>query len=155
MTVTRVHQDPDALTVTLVAEFPAPVERVWQLWADPRQLERWWGPPGCRTTVHEHDLVPGGLVTYVMALPDGDESGGWWRVETVDAPWSLSFGDGWAGSDVPTTAVRVVLAEQDAGTRMEIRSTFTSREQMEEILRMGAVEGLRAAVGQIDALLAA
>jgi uncharacterized protein YndB with AHSA1/START domain len=155
MTVTRVDTDLEALTVTLVAEFPAPVQRVWQLWADPRQLERWWGPPGCRATVHEHDLVPGGLVTYVMALPGGKESGGWWRVETVDPPSSLSFTDGWAGSDEPTTAIRVLLTEQEGGTRMEIRSTFTSREQMEELVRMGAVEGLKAAVGQIDDLLAA
>ena len=45
MTVTAVRKDPDALTMTLTAEFEASPERVWQLWADPRQLERWWGPP--------------------------------------------------------------------------------------------------------------
>ena len=45
MTVTAVRKDPDTLTMTLDAEFEAPPERVWQLWADPRQLERWWGPP--------------------------------------------------------------------------------------------------------------
>ena len=45
MTVTAVHKDPDALTMTLTAEFDASPERVWELWADPRQLERWWGPP--------------------------------------------------------------------------------------------------------------
>lgn len=50
MTVTRVDKDYDRLTITFVADFDAPVERVWQLWADPRQLERWWGPPSmpCR-----------------------------------------------------------------------------------------------------------
>ena len=45
MTVTAVRKDPDALTMTLTAEFEASPERVWDLWADPRQLERWWGPP--------------------------------------------------------------------------------------------------------------
>lgn len=45
MTVTSSHKDPDALTMTITAEFDAPVERVWQLWENPRQLERWWGPP--------------------------------------------------------------------------------------------------------------
>ena len=43
MTVTTVRKDPEALTMTLTAEFEASPERVWQLWADPRQLERWWG----------------------------------------------------------------------------------------------------------------
>ena len=37
MTVTSVDKDFDDLTLTLVADFDAPIERVWQLWADPRQ----------------------------------------------------------------------------------------------------------------------
>ena len=36
MTVLSSHKDPDALTLTIVAEFDASVERVWQVWEDPR-----------------------------------------------------------------------------------------------------------------------
>jgi uncharacterized protein YndB with AHSA1/START domain len=43
MTVIAVERDSVALTLTIMSEFAAPVERVWQVWADPRQLERWWG----------------------------------------------------------------------------------------------------------------
>jgi uncharacterized protein YndB with AHSA1/START domain len=43
MSIVSVEKDYDRLRLILVAEFDAPVERVWQLWADPRQLERWWG----------------------------------------------------------------------------------------------------------------
>jgi uncharacterized protein YndB with AHSA1/START domain len=43
MTVTSVDKDFDSLTLTLVADFAVSPERVWQLWADPRKLERWWG----------------------------------------------------------------------------------------------------------------
>src|SRR5258707_15427624 len=47
MSVISVVKDFDSLSLILVAGFDAPIERVWQLWADPRQLERWWGPgPG-------------------------------------------------------------------------------------------------------------
>ena len=42
MSVTSVDKDFESLTLTLVADFDARTERVWQLWADPRQLERWW-----------------------------------------------------------------------------------------------------------------
>ncbi|MGJ3561418.1 SRPBCC family protein [Streptomyces sp. INA 01156] len=45
MTVTSVDKDLDHLTLTVIADFTAPVEKVWQLWADPRQLERWRGLP--------------------------------------------------------------------------------------------------------------
>ena len=42
VSVTSIDKDFDSLTFTLVADFDAPPERVWRLWADPRQLERWW-----------------------------------------------------------------------------------------------------------------
>ena len=50
MTVTAVQKDPVNLTLTLTAEFDATPERVWELWSDPRQLERWWGPPSYPAT---------------------------------------------------------------------------------------------------------
>jgi uncharacterized protein YndB with AHSA1/START domain len=59
MSVTSVEKDYENLALTVVADFDAPVERVWQLWADPRQLERWWGPPTFPATVEGHDLTPG------------------------------------------------------------------------------------------------
>jgi uncharacterized protein YndB with AHSA1/START domain len=160
MSVISIEQDLDALTLTLVAHFAAPPERVWQLWADPRALERWWGPPTHPVVVEEHDLTPGGAVTYLMTGPDGERHRGWWRVTSVDPPTSLEFVDGFAdpdgtpSSDLPTSAVHVQLSGREGGTRMVLRSTFDSREQMERLLGMGVAEGLRASVGQMDALLA-
>ena len=160
MGVTSVNKDFDSLTLTLVADFDAPIERVWQLWADPRQLERWWGPPSHPATVEQHDLTPGGEVTYFMTGPEGERYRGWWRVASVNPPKSLEFTDGFADkdgtpiADMPTTTVRMQLTEHDGGTRMEVRSVFDSREQMEQLMRMGAAEGLQQAVGQMDALLA-
>jgi uncharacterized protein YndB with AHSA1/START domain len=160
MTVTSIVKDLDNLTLTLVAEFDAPVERVWQLWADPRQLERWWGPPTYPATVHAHDLTPGGAVAYVLTGPRGETTRGWWRVTSVDPPKSLEFTDGFADhdgtpiADGPTIAVQVRLSEHDGGTRMVVRSVFDSREQMERLDRMGAMEVFEQSVGQMDALLA-
>ncbi|OMI40443.1 SRPBCC family protein [Streptomyces sparsogenes] len=159
MSVTRVDKDLDNLTLTLIADFTAPVDRVWQLWADPRQLERWWGPPTYPATVEQYDLTPGGEVTYFMTGPEGDKHHGWWRVASVNPPTSLEFLDGFAHEDgkpndeMPTTTMRVRLTEHDGGTRMELRSVFDSREQMERMAEMGMVEGLRQAVGQMDAQL--
>ncbi|MFC9125886.1 SRPBCC domain-containing protein [Streptomyces sp. NPDC057099] len=161
MTVTSVDKDLDHLTLTLIADFAAPVERVWRLWADPRQLERWWGPPTYPATVEQHDLTPGGEVTYFMTGPEGDRHRGWWRITSVTAPTALEFTDGFADDDgtpkddMPTISVRVALTEHGGGTRMEMRSLFDSREQMEQLVTMGMEEGLKEAVGQIDALLAA
>jgi uncharacterized protein YndB with AHSA1/START domain len=159
MSVTRVEKDFERLTLTVVADFDAPIERVWRLWADPRLLERWWGPPSYPATVEVHDLTPGGEVTYFLTGPQGEKSHGWWRITSVDPPKSLEFTDGWADhdgkpiADMPTTRVRMQLTERDGGTRMELRSIFDSREQMERMVRLGAIEGFAQAIGQMDALL--
>jgi uncharacterized protein YndB with AHSA1/START domain len=160
MTVTNVHKDPVALTMTVTAEFDAPVERVWQLWDDPRQLERWWGPPTHPATFVTHDLTAGGEATYFMTSPEGDRYHGWWRVLHVDPPRVLEVEDGFGDSagnpnpDMPTTRMRVTLAERDGGgTAVDIHSTFLSLEHMEQLIAMGVEEGLLAAMGQMDALI--
>jgi len=160
MSVTSVDKDLDNRTLTLLADFDAPIERVWELWANPRLLERWWGPPTYPATVEEHDLTPGGAVTYFMTGPEGDRHRGWWRITSVEPPSSLEFTDGFAGEDgtpnpdMPTTTVRVQLTDREGGTRMELRSVFDTREHMEQLMNMGMAEGLQQAVGQMDALLA-
>ena len=161
MTVTSIDKDLEGLSLTLIADFHAPIERVWELWADPRKLERWWGPPTYPATFQEHDLSPGGGAAYFMTGPGGDRHHGWWRITSVDAPKALEFTDGFADedgtpkADMPATTVRMQLTEHDGGTRMELRSDFASKEEMEQLITMEMDVGLREAVGQMDALLAA
>jgi uncharacterized protein YndB with AHSA1/START domain len=161
VSIVSVEKDVDRLTLVLVADFDAPIERVWELWADPRQLERWWGPPTHPATVERHELAAGGQVTYVMTGPAGEQSRGWWRITSVDPPRSLEFTDGWAtrngtpNPDTPTTAVWMRLTERDRGTRMELRFGFASPEHMEQLERRGAFEVFPQSVRQMDALLAA
>ena len=50
MTVWSVDKNPEAKTMVITAEFNTSITNVWQLWADPRLLERWWGPPGFAAT---------------------------------------------------------------------------------------------------------
>jgi uncharacterized protein YndB with AHSA1/START domain len=160
VSIVSVQKDYDALSLVVVAEFDAPIERVWELWADPRQLERWWGPPGHPATFERHELTAGGGAGYFIAGPGGEASRGWWRVTAVDPPRSLDFVDGWAHRDgtpnaeAPTTAAQVRLSERDGGTRMELRFAFASREHMDQLRRLGAFELFEQSIGQMDALLA-
>lgn len=156
MTVIAVDRDPAALTLTIVSEFDAPVERVWQVWGDPRQLERWWGPPNYPATVVDHHLTTGGRVTYYMTAPDGEKLHGWWRVNSVDAPRALEFEEGCGppNENLPATSAEVRLAEAAGKTTMTIITRFASISDMEQLLGMGKGEGTRQAVGQIDAILA-
>jgi uncharacterized protein YndB with AHSA1/START domain len=157
----QIEQDPAARTLTVTARFEAPVERVWQLYADPRQLERWWGPPSYPATVLDHDLSPGGRVSYVMTGPEGEKHGGWWRVISVEAPRLLEVEDGFADDSgepnpaMPTCLMRTTLEPDGSGTLLRTVTTFPSTEAMERMVGMGMVEGITQAVQQIPAVLAA
>ncbi|WP_369133489.1 SRPBCC domain-containing protein [Modestobacter sp. I12A-02662] len=159
MPVVSTTPDTEQLTLTLVAEFAAPPERVWQLWTDPRQLERWWGPPGWPATFTEHDVTVDGSSRYFMTGPNGEKAHGWWRVLAVDEPRSLEFEDGFSDEtgapspDLPVVQGRVELAEAAGGTRMTVVSRFATEEQMAQLGEMGMFEGMSEAIGQIDELL--
>jgi uncharacterized protein YndB with AHSA1/START domain len=161
MSVTSIVKDREAKTMTISAEFDAAVDRIWELWADPRQLERWWGPPTYPATVEDHDLTPGGSVTYFMTGPEGDTHRGWWKVVSLDPPHRLEFEDGFADADgnpnpdLPVMTIRVSIeSEPNDRTRMIIETTFPSLEAMDQMVAMGMEEGINAAVSQIDQLLA-
>jgi uncharacterized protein YndB with AHSA1/START domain len=161
MTVTAVHKDPKALTMTITTELDASVDRVWQLWSDPRQLERWWGPPTYPATFTKHDLTPGSRVEYHMTGPEGDQPKGYWDVLETDAPRRLLVRDGFANDDgtpneeMGTGEMQVTIEEiGDGRTRMSIENRFPSTEAMEQLLAMGQEQGMTEALGQIDAILA-
>jgi uncharacterized protein YndB with AHSA1/START domain len=158
MTVTAVRKDTEALTMTLDAEFDASPERVWQLWSDPRQLERWWGPPAYPATFTAHDFRVGGRSEYHMTGPDGPTPTGYWQIIDLDPPRTMKiedgFGDDWP-SEMPGPGGMNITIEPigDGRTRMTIESTFPDAAAMEQLLAMGQEEGLTEAVGQIDAIL--
>jgi uncharacterized protein YndB with AHSA1/START domain len=161
MPIVRVDKDLDNHRMTVVAEYDAPTERVWQLYADPRQLERFWGPPAWPATVVDHDLSPGGRVTYFMTGPGGEKSAGYWDVLEVDPPRRFVVEDGFADDAgrpnpaMPKTRMELALADRaGGGTTMTVVSTFASTDAMTQMLEMGMEEGMREAMGQIDPILA-
>ncbi len=161
MTVTAVEKNAEDLYLTITTELDASPDRVWQLWADPRQLERWWGPPTYPATFTSHDFRAGGRADYHMTGPEGDQPKGWWIIDEFDAPRTLAFRDGFShddgtpNDDLPTITSKIAIEPLDGGrTRMSIRSEFPDTAAMERILAMGMEAGLTQAVGQIDAILA-
>ena len=160
MSVTTVRKDPDNLTMTLDAEFEATPDRVWQLWADARQLERWWGPPGYPATFTAHDFRVGGRSEYYMTGPEGPTPSGYWEILDLDPPRRLRIEDGFADdgtpNDLPGPGGMNVTIEPigDGRTRMTIENTFPDQAAMEQLLAMGQEQGMIEAIGQIDAILA-
>ncbi len=162
MPVTDVTHDLDARTLTIVADFAAPPKRIWEVYADPRQLERIWGPPTYPATFVDHDLVPGGRMNYYMTSPEGERYYGYWEVASVDEPSGFTFDDGFAldeaftkNPDLPVGRNEFSFTEHGDGTRATFVSTYATVEALQKVLDMGVVEGASSAINQIDDLVAA
>lgn len=161
MTVVDVAKDPVALTLVLVSEFAATPEQLWEVWENPRVLERWWGPPTYPAAFTRHEFHVGGESRYCMTGPEGEKSRGWWRMQVLEKPHRLEFLNGLAGDNgEPMPGVEpmhcvVTIERIENGTRMTTASRFTDEEQMGTMLDMGMEEGMAQALGQIDALLSA
>ncbi|MCU1478462.1 MAG: ATPase [Subtercola sp.] len=160
MPVTSVEKDLDKLTITIVADFVAPLPRLWDAYIDPRQIERFWGPPTYPATFIRHDAAPGGRSFYKMTGPTGDEHHGCWEWEAIAPKQSFEVIDWFAdatgapNTDLPSTRMTFAFEATDAGSRLTSTSHFGSLEQLEQLVGMGMLEGTKEAMAQIDTVLA-
>lgn len=161
MPVTDVTKDLETRTLTITAEFAAQPERLWEIYADPRQLEQVWGPPGYPATFVDHDLTVGGKVTYFMTSPEGEKYCGFWLLTEVEPTRRFAFDDAFADTDfnplpdMPVGHMAIELEATETGTRSTMITTYDSAEDFERTLEMGMEEGATLAINQIDDLLAA
>ena len=160
MPITEVITDTERLTLTIVADFTVPVRRLWDAYLDPRQIEKFWGPPEYPARFFRHDGTVDGVSEYVMTGPDGDRAAGYWRWTSLDAPHHFEVVDGFAGADgapntdLPTIRMRFEFLETALGSRLVTTSFFGSLDELEQLVAMGMEEGTRAAMTQIDAVVA-
>jgi len=155
MPLTSVTKDAAKLTLTVVGDYPVPQQRLWEAFADPRQLERFWGPPFAPATFTRHDFKVGGRAEYFLTLPDGGKWSGSWKFIVVNP---ISFFEALDGEDnaedenMPS-GMKFTFETTPTGSRMTCVTRFSSLEAMEQVAA-GMEEGLRAAMPQLDAVLA-
>jgi uncharacterized protein YndB with AHSA1/START domain len=160
MPITSVESDAKAMTLTVIADYPVPVERLWDAYADPRQIEKFWGPEQWPAQFTRHDMTVGGESHFAMTGPDGTKSRGWFHFLKVE-PFKLievedgfSHDDGRRNEEMPTMRMVFNFEKTKEGSRFRSVTYFPSVETMEQLVKMGMMEGMRSAMGQIDAVLA-
>lgn len=160
MPITSVTKDAVKLTMTVVGDYPVTQQRLWDAYADPRQIERFWGPPTWPATFKRHDMKVGGRSEYLMTGPNGDASAGYWKFLAVNPSHSFEVQDGFASPDgventeMPSMTIKFTFEATKSGARMTAVTTFPSLDAMEQLLKMGMEEGMRSAMAQLDTLLA-
>ena len=155
MPLTSVTRDAAQLTLTVVGDYPVPQQRLWDAFADPRQLERFWGPPTWPATFTRHDLKVGGRAEYFLSGENGEKWIGSWTFTAVTPISSFEAHDGEDNAedeDMPAS-MKFTFDATPTGSRITIVTRFSSVEAMEQTTP-GMEEGLRAAMPQLDAVLA-
>ncbi|MFY7921813.1 MAG: SRPBCC family protein [Gemmatimonas sp.] len=160
MPITEVVSDAQALTLSVIADYPVPVARLWDAYADPRTLERFWGPREWPATFTRHDMAVGGFSHYHMTGPDGTVARGWWRYLAITPYQQIDLEDGFAdehgtpNTDLPSMRMSFFFESTDTGSRFRSVTHFPSLDAMEQLVAMGMMEGMRSAMSQIDDVLA-
>jgi uncharacterized protein YndB with AHSA1/START domain len=152
----------------LVIEYLAagPVEKVWRAYAEKDMFEKWWGPEGWETTAKEFNFAPGGRVHYAMKCIDknqgewfGQMSWGLMDIETVEDGKSFTYKDyfsdeaGTLKTDMPTITVKNEFFDEDGKTKIVSTSLANTAEQIEELIKMGMVEGFSSQLRKLDILV--
>ncbi len=154
MPLTSVTKDAAMLTLTVVGDYPVPQERLWNAFADPRQLERFWGPPTMPATFTRHDMRVGGRAEYFLTGPKGETWSGSWKFTAVNPITSFEAQDGEdnAEDENMPSSMTFTFQATPTGSRMICVTKFSSVEAMERTVP-GMEEGLCAAMAQLDEVL--
>jgi len=153
MPLTSVTKDAATLTLTVVGDFSVPQQRLWNAYTDPRQLERFWGPPGWPATFTRHDFNVGGRAEYFLTGPNGEKWVGSWKFLVINPIRFFEAEDGDGDIENGPASMTFTFETTTTGSRVTAVSQFPSVDAMERLAGdMG--EGFRAAMPQLDALLA-
>ena len=155
MPLTSIIKDAARLTLTVVGDYSVSQQRLWDAFADPRQLERFWGPPAWPATFTRHDMKIGGRAEYFLTGPAGEKWSGSWKFTAVSPITSFEAHDGEdnAEDENMPASMKFGFETTPMGSRLTIVTRFSSVEAMEQTIP-GMEEGLRAAMPQLDAVLA-
>lgn len=140
MPITSIDTDLDNVSLTIVADFHAPLRRLWDAYADPRQIEKFWGPPGWPATFSRHDMAAGGHSYYRMNGPDGESSSGYWNFTHVEPPHSFGVIDGFLtpegqpNTELPNMRIRFTFEATESGSRLTTTTWFSSTEELDQLL---------------------
>ncbi|WP_283139008.1 SRPBCC family protein [Rhizohabitans arisaemae] len=153
MSAVYTDKNSQRLTASFGSHLWHEADRIWNLWANPRKLERWWVPNN-GVVVERHDLTPGGNVAYTVHTPDGKVRRGAWRVVSAVHQKSLVYIDGHANAEgtldtsLPTVTyyLDLVVISTSASypqSRVTVHAVFDSAAQMQKALDTNYYENLR------------
>ncbi len=134
----------------------APRELVFAAFTELRHLSQWWGPEGFTTTTRAFEFRVGGVWDFVMHGPDGTDYQEWITWTEIVPPERIALHHGEFRGDPNAFESVLTFAPDGAGTRIEMRTVFPTKELRDEAVeKYHAIEGGQQTLGNLAAYVAA
>ncbi len=146
--------------VTLSRVFNAPRELVFNAFASCDAIKQWWGPRLWPTVSCDMDFRVGGVWTYCMRGPAGEDACGKATYREIKAPERIVYDDTFTDKDgavlpdMPTMRIIVEFTERDGKTLLSTRAEYSSEAELKTVLEMGMVAGMTETWERLDEYLA-
>jgi uncharacterized protein YndB with AHSA1/START domain len=144
--------------VTIVKEFDAPRDLVWDAYTKPELLDQWWAPKPFASRTKVMEFREGGRRFYAMVSPEGQER---WAVQEYKSitpktnfKFFNTFADENENRELPGSDWDLNFIEQNGKTKVSISIYNESLERLERMVKTGFVEGTEAQFKNLEDLLA-
>lgn len=155
MNTLEVITPPGTSTVTLIREFDAPPQLVFDVMTDPALINEWWGPGSHTTVIHEMEVRPGGRWHFSQTDPHGSEFGFHGVYHDVVAGERVVQTFEYEGMPGHVSLETTTLNELPGGrTRMVNTTAFTSIEDRDGMVDSGMEQGAAEGLDRLEAYLA-
>jgi len=149
--------DKQAKTVSIVKEFAAGLDLVWDAYTRAELLDQWWAPKPWMSRTKVLDFRVGGRRFYAMVSPEGDER---WAIQkytsiTPKTNFKLfnAFADEYENPELPGSEWDLNFSEQDGTTKVSVSIYNESLERLERMIEMGFKEGTMMQLKNLEELL--
>lgn len=156
---TIVTKDVTAKKITVSREFNAPVSLVWRAYTDSEILDQWWGPSPWKAKTKSMDFREGGQWLYVMTGPENEAHWSLLQYQKINTEKDFSAKDAFCdengniNTEMPGSEWFNRFIKTDNGTEVVAELSFETREQMDQLIKMGFEEGFKQGLEQLEALL--
>ena len=149
--------DKQAKTVSIVKEFAAGLDLVWDAYTLAELLDQWWAPKPWMSRTKVLDFRVGGRRFYAMVSPEGDER---WAIQKYTSitpktnfKFFNAFADEYENPELPGSEWDLNFSEQDGTTKVSVSIYNESLERLERMIEMGFKEGTMMQLKNLEELL--
>ncbi|MDB5507174.1 MAG: Activator of Hsp90 ATPase 1 family protein [Devosia sp.] len=117
------------LTIISTRWFAFAPEAIFEAFADPARLARWWGPAGFSNTIVEFEFNAGGKWSTIMRAPDGSEFPNDAEFREITPSRRIAF----AHAPPHPFVMTIDLVREGSGTQMTMQMTHESAEDCDRV----------------------